>query len=87
MGDIDLVSVGTGAGVEGPMMGPVSRLAMDGGAEPQKSPYGVSQGGFLLFASANARSMPGGVLLRRITFHNQLLPVSKVEEAYLNSRY
>ncbi|CAE7891654.1 slc38a11 [Symbiodinium microadriaticum] len=51
------------------------------------SPYAVPQGGFLLFASSSARGMPGGLMLRRITFYNTMLGSQQVEEQYLNSRY
>eukprot|EP00435_Cladocopium_sp_Y103_P022225 s2515_g5.t1 len=51
------------------------------------SPYAVPQAGFLLFASSSARGMPGGIMLRRITFYNTMLGSQQVEEQYLNSRY
>lgn len=83
------IGAGGGHGIEGPSkMGPVSALELFASnlVATLTSPYAVPQAGFLLFASSNARGMPGGLMLRRITFHNTMLGAQQVEEQYLNSR-
>ncbi|CAJ1460142.1 unnamed protein product, partial [Effrenium voratum] len=70
------------------VQGPVSPLEMlTTSLSATVSPYAVPQAGFLLFASSSARGMPGGIMLRRITFYNTTLGSQQVEEQYLNSRY
>ncbi|CAK9023321.1 unnamed protein product [Durusdinium trenchii] len=87
--NIGTTSAGLGADdagrrVQGPVS-PLEMLATSGLLTV--SPYAVPQAGFLLFASSSARGMPGGIMLRRITFYNTMLGSQQVEEQYLNSRY
>ncbi|CAL1170883.1 unnamed protein product [Cladocopium goreaui] len=89
------INIGTSSGGLGTddagrrMQGPVSPLEMltSSSGLLTVSPYAVPQAGFLLFASSSARGMPGGIMLRRITFYNTMLGSQQVEEQYLNSRY